>query len=97
MKVEIDTEKIKDASKTLEDEKANIEQEIKNLQSEIEKISSIWKGTDATTFIQLFDEKLISCLIRVNELVDLYGTDLGVVASTYEVLDDTFSEKSIEV
>ncbi len=97
MNVKVDTSEIKNAYDTFNNESEDLSNNINNLLAEIEKVSSVWKGNDSESFVTSANEKLVTSLNKIKELVDLYSRDLKTVYQSYDALDDAFLNKNIEV
>ncbi len=75
----------------------DFERDIKNFYSIIESINSAWEGDDALKYINVMRDRYMKMLLETKQLLDDYGNYLNGAADSYEVLDEVFSSKNIDV
>jgi hypothetical protein len=63
----------------------------------VDSINIAWEGNDSLKYINTMKEKLIPGLEELNSCIKDYGVFLKNVPNAYDILDETFSTKSIDV
>lgn len=71
--------------------------EIQKLLSTIDNISLAWEGADALEYIAALKDKYIIGLQELNDMVERYGNYLKNIPEPYQVLDENFLNKKIDV
>ena len=75
----------------------NVKVDTSEIKNAYDTFNNEWKGNDSESFVTSANEKLVTSLNKIKELVDLYSRDLKTVYQSYDALDDAFLNKNIEV
>lgn len=75
----------------------NITDEIKKIRKIISDISNAWTGDDASKYISVLQDRYILGLEQLKEIIDEYAVYLNNVPGAYELLDEFYSSKYIEI
>lgn len=75
----------------------NIDIDINNILDLLDKINTAWKGQDATAYINAMKDKYVKGLMELSSCIKDYGTYLIKVPAAYEMLDNTFASKNINI
>lgn len=97
MNISIKKSSVRDSGKQICDATLDFSSDIKKLENIINNINSAWDGADALKYVNNLKE---SYIVRLNELaanLENYGEYLINVAKVYDLLDETFSNKNINV
>lgn len=70
---------------------------IKRFVSIIESINTVWEGNDSLKYINIMKEKYLVGLEELNQCIKDYGQYLKNIPNAYEILDEVFSSKNIDV
>lgn len=70
---------------------------IKRFVSIIESINTVWEGNDSLKYINTMKEKYVVGLEELNQFIKDYGQYLKNIPNAYEILDEVFSSKNIDV
>ena len=71
--------------------------QIKQFQNIIERIDKAWDGSDSVKYINILKEKYVVGLNDLKDTLEEYGKYLKNVPEAYQILDEIFSSKSIDV
>ena len=97
MEIIVNGEEIKNYALQLKECSFSLENEIKKISNIISNISASWNGNDATKYVNIMQEKYILGLEELKQVIDEYIIYLNNIPEVYELLDDTYSGKHIEV
>lgn len=70
---------------------------VNRLENVIEGINNAWDGADALKYINTLRENYISRLNKVADDINKYGEYLINTSGAYDLLDEIFSNKNIDV
>ena len=97
LKINVDSEEIKALASQLHDCSFSLETEIKNITNIISNISTVWTGNDATKYVNIMQEKYVLGLEELKNIIDEYAVYLNNIPEAYEILDNVYSNKHMEV
>lgn len=97
MNIEIDCSKVAVCGNNLLTYVENFEAEIVKFNANIESINNIWDGADALKYVNTMKDECLTQLNTVKKVFEQYGEYLQKVSKPYEVLDESFASKTIEV
>ena len=97
VEIRINTNEVKSIKDIIAGQIDDLEDNTKNLLANLEQINSVWSGTDEMNYINIYKEKFIKNFDELKNLLQIYNNDLDIVAKSYDALDETFSNKNIEV
>ena len=96
MNVSIDYANVKLLSDKLTGYSEQFDSEIRNIKNIVENVSKAWGGDDATKYIEVMNEYIME-LEKIKEFIDIYSNYLENIPGVYELLDEIYSEKYIDV
>ena len=73
------------------------ENDTKKINSLIDSINSAWEGNDSLKYINTLKNKMEPVLKELSEEMNKYGLYLKNVPNTFDILDDEYASKEIEV
>ena len=76
---------------------ASVKSEINNLKSLTKEIDNSWKGKKGTDFINSLDNSYITELEKLEAILEDYNDFLSKVPRAYEMLDEEYGNKNINV
>lgn len=76
---------------------SNLNDNAKQLINIIDRISNLWDGADSLKYINTMKDNCIVKLQNLSDLVEKYGQYLQQVPEAYNILDETFASKNINV
>ncbi len=95
--MEIDVDYITTKSAELSDNIDLLRSELKKLITVVGDISDGWKGTEAEEFTRKMDEDYINKMQDLISKIEKYQVFLSKTPGAYQLLDDIYAEKKIEV
>lgn len=75
----------------------NYKKELEKINSIIKNLTRVWEGIDKNEYVTFFQEKCFPILKELNDVIEKYGNYITNVQETYNILDETFANKKIEV
>ena len=75
----------------------DLQQDIHKFEYLMESINTVWEGADALKYINLMKEKYTPQLEQLKDTLKEYGEYLTKVPDAYDILDETFSSRKINV
>lgn len=72
-------------------------QDIKKFSSIIDSINTIWSGNEALKYVNMMKEKYLPVMNSISSDVKKYGQYLKDIPEAYQILEDTFSSKKINI
>ncbi|MBD9085782.1 hypothetical protein EGP64_03835 [bacterium] len=93
----IDINSVKNVSKKMIEYSSNLEDNLKQLESILENVESSWKSDDSRKFVSNIRENCIANFFKLNETVSKYEKYLSEIPDAYNILDEDFSQKIIDV
>ena len=97
MEIKVNCSNLKSYGKKIKDKSSDFEKKIKKFEQIIDSINTAWDGSDALKYINVMKEKYIQTLNDTKSLLDDYGDYLSGASDSYEVLDEVFASKNIDV
>lgn len=97
MKIVIDKKSISKSGNEILECNEYINSDIKKLEGIIDSINNAWEGSDSLKFVNSMKDTYIKKLTELYEILNTYGEYLSNVPGAYEVLDETFANKNINV
>lgn len=97
MKIIIDKSKINEVYKSLSENKESLDSNIMHLNTIIDNIMTIWTGKDQAKLIKVLQEKYVVGLQDLSNILDEYTAYLSNIPKGFDLLDDTFMNKNIDV
>lgn len=97
MKIAIDNNIIKKSGKKIKECSSNISKDINNFNNVIDKINLTWTDNESTNSINKMRDSYIYKLKELCDDLDKYGEYLKNIPDAYEILDETFSNKNIDI
>lgn len=97
MNINIKKSSVTNSGKQICDAALDFSSDIKKLENIINNINVAWDGVEALKYVNLLKENYI---VKLNELADdlqKYGEYLINVSKVYDLLDETFASKNINV
>lgn len=70
---------------------------INQFQSIIDSVNNVWQGADALRYINFMRDQYTPKLLLFKSMLEEYGLYLKKIPEAYEVLDETFSSRKIDV
>lgn len=97
MKVTINKQSVSNVSKVILENVEYLQNDVKQIENVINSINEAWEGADALKFINTMRDKYISELNEAIDIISRNGTYLSNIPKAYDLLDETFSNKNINV
>ena len=97
MDVVVDAIEIRKKATLLKSYSDSLEDEIVKIKNIVNNISASWSGDDAVKYVDVLQEKYILGLNELKQIIDDYAVYLNNIPEAYEILDNVFSDKHIEV
>lgn len=97
MEVVVEGGSITASSKKILDNSTTFMELIKQFDTIIGNINTAWEGDDALKYINTMKEKYIVEMLKLQAILNSYGTYLSKVPGVYDTLDETFLSKTIDV
>lgn len=97
MQINVNGSKINKTVSSVRSKTDTIDNLIKQFEGMIEQIPTYWSGEDANKYIDLMRSNCISRLKVMNEIMRDYTNYLDKVPEVYEILDESFSNRNINV
>ena len=97
MDVVVDAIEIRKKATLLKSYSDSLEDEIVKIKNIVSNISASWSGDDAVKYVDVLQEKYILGLNELKKIIDDYAIYLNNIPEAYEILDNVFSDKHIEV
>lgn len=97
MNISIDKDGVKKMGTSIIESSNDFKGEINKFLEIIDGINSAWEGADALKYINTLKEKYVVGLNELNDIINKYGQYLVDVPEAYDLLDETFSTKNINV
>lgn len=97
MKITIDSSNVSKLGKSIVENSNNLINDVKKLESIIGDINTAWEGADALKYINSMRDKYVKEISDFAGIVEKYGEYLQNVPGAYDLLDETFSNKNINV
>ena len=97
MDVVVDAIEIRKKATLLKSYSDSLEDEIVKIKNIVSNISASWSGDDAVKYVDVLQEKYILGLNELKQIIDDYAIYLNNIPEAYEILDNVFSDKHIEV
>ena len=95
--MEIDIDYVTSKSVELNDNIDLLRSELKKLITVVGDLSSGWKGEEASEFVKKIDEDYINKMQDLISKIEKYQVFLSKTPGAYQLLDDIYAEKKIEV
>ena len=95
--MKIDTGAIKSKTKGLSTNISSVKNEINSLKKSVSDIEGAWKGKKATEFVDNLNTSYISELNELEGILEDYNDFLSKVPRAYEMLDEQYGNKNINV
>lgn len=70
---------------------------IKQFLNIIDSINSVWEGADSLKYINVMKERFVPGLEKMNSVIKEYGDYLKKVPEVYDLIDEIYSSKNIDV
>lgn len=97
MNISLDSNSLLNVSKKMVLCTEDLTSNINHLIEVINSINNAWHGHDALKYINIMRDKYVVGLLELKNIVFEYATFLEGIVDAYNVLDETFATKSIEV
>lgn len=72
-------------------------EQIKKFEYLIDNINTAWNGADALKYVNLMRERYIMKMSKIQEIILDYGNYLKSVPDSYSKVDESFSNRNINV
>lgn len=95
--ITIDNVQIKKVVDTFVNCKEELDTKILNIEEIIDNITTAWNGSDETKLIEVLREKYVIGLKDLSNCLEEYTKYIDSTVDAFNLLDDTFSSKKIEV
>lgn len=97
MKYEINKDIIVKKGNDLLEYSQDLEEYIKQFLDIIDSINSVWEGADSLKYINVMKERFVPGLEKMNIVIKEYGDYLKKVPEVYDLIDEIYSSKNIDV
>ena len=97
MKITIDKNAVEKSGKKIIECNSYFIDDIAKLNGVIDGINNAWDGADALKYVNDMRDKYIYKLKELSSILENYGEYLKNVPGAYEILDETFSNKNINI
>lgn len=97
MEVIVKSHEIKSLASEMSNYSEELGEEIKKIRNVVDKVGAAWSGQDASKYINVLQEKYILGLEELKEIINEYTVYLNNLPEAYELLDNVYSSKHIEV
>ena len=97
MKVIVEKNEIDTLARELYNYSEEFGDEIKKIRNIAGNIGTVWSGNDASKYIEVLQEKYILGLEDLKQIIEEYAIYLNNIPEAYELLDNIYADKNIEV
>lgn len=97
MEVIVENYEIKSLASEMSNHSDELAEEIKKIRNIVDNVSVAWEGPDASKYINVLQDKYILGLQELKKIIDEYVVYLNNIPEAYELLDNIYSTKHIEV
>lgn len=97
MKISINKNNIKNNGKQILENFESLSSDIKKVEGILENINIVWEGADALKYVNAMKNKYIKEFDELLDEIKIYGEYLSNVPVAYELLDESFANKNINV
>ncbi len=97
MNIYMDISNTKKMANQMQEVLTDFNDNISKLNNIIDNISNDWRGTDATSFIDTMRNVNIVELTRLHDTLTKYISFLEKVPTTYQLLDEIYTSKGIDI
>ena len=97
MKIKIDNANIESLGNKVLSCNETLESDVQRLNTIIDSINQAWEGSDSLKYINALKNKMEPVLKDLTNEVNNYGLYLKNIPNTYDILDEEYASKKIEV
>lgn len=97
MKITIDGSNVNKIGRSIVESSNTLIKDVSKLESIISDINTAWDGADELKYVNSMKDKYIKEITEFSKMVQKYGEYLQNVPGAYDLLDETFSNKNINV
>lgn len=97
MKYEINKDVIVKKGNELLEYSQDFGEYIKQFLNIIDSINYVWEGADSLKYINVMKERFVPGLEKMNSVIKEYGDYLKKVPEVYDLIDEIYSSKNIDV
>lgn len=97
MEVSIKRSDVKRVANEMLEYSQDFDDEVKRVKNIIESIGTAWNGTDAIKYVNTMRDKYVVKLDELSDLIRSYGEYLQKVPDAYQILDEAFVSRNIDV
>ena len=97
MKIRIENANVESLGNKVLECSRSFESDTKKLTSIIDSINSAWEGSDSLKYVNSLKEKMEPVLKELVNEMNNYGLYLKNVPNAYDILDEEYASKEIEV
>lgn len=97
MKIEINKDVVKSKGNEIVTYSEEFRNYVKQIYSIIDSINLVWEGSDSLKYINTMKEVYLKGLDSMSDAIQQYGTYLKNVPEVYEMIDEIYAKKNIDV
>lgn len=97
MEIIIDKQSVRKVANQMNEYANDFSKEIEKLSNIIDNINIAWKGDDALKYINLLKTKYFEDLTETKKQIKKYSKYLENIPEAYDALEDTYTNKSINI
>lgn len=97
MKITIDQSAVEKSGRRIQECNSDFLSDINRLNNIIDGINTAWEGADALKYVNNMRDNYLYKLKELSEILQSYGEYLEKIPGAYAILDESFSNKNINV
>lgn len=97
MEIVVEKTEIENFAKELYGYSEQLEDQIQKIRNILVNINNVWKGNDASKYTEVLNGKYVAGLEDLKKIISEYAIYLNNIPEVYEMLDNIYSNKKIDL